>query len=718
MEPFVDPLAGGLVGVLIDTARKIGGGFAQTIGDRAKTAAAIKRYADRYTARYGEIRLLGMKQGTSLEDIYTKVRFLDKLSIRQFASLRALEQTYREGQKRRFQIQQAARLDSLAVVNECPYLMVLGGPGAGKSTFLRRVGLEALKGERGYFKHRCIPVLLELKQFKSGMIDLIKAIADELANFGFPETETFTLKLLDDGKLLILLDGLDEVPKENQNTIIEVIQNFVTRYDKNRYISSCRVAAHRSTWNRFRDIEIADFDDEQIHQFIYNWFRSKLDQENHTAYKCWMFLNSPGNEAAKELAQTPLLLTFLCVVYDRTQGFPANRASLYRKALDILLEEWSAEKRVNQETIYTGLNPDLEKVLLSEIAYNGFINDQLFFTQQELVDQIRSFLADTVDKPKYLDSKSILDAIATQQGILVERAEDIFSFSHLTLQEYLTAQYISQVFGQPQLLVTEKLLEQRWREVFLLVAGLMSTSDRFLESIEQQASTYISIGKLKKLLNWAEKVTNSTTENYHPAAERSGVLAIFITLSLMLSRTFDSARARLLTSARSLIRVLDKSLGDVFDSSDMLSLSNARALTEPDLDDNLKRSIKYSCDFGNKLQEVGVFKTINFARMHTSFRLLESEARQLLGDQVAIDHKTSAQRDEMLRDFTDRILQIWLEFLGLEPELINISEEEARALSNYLYASELMVKCKESAVRVSEKVWMKIEERMLTAREE
>ena len=48
-----------------------------------------------------------------------------------------------------------------------------------------------------------------------------------------------------------------------------------------------------------------------------------------------------------------------------------------------------------------------------------------------------------MDNPKYLDGESILEAIAIQQGIFVERATGIYSFSHLTLQEYLTAQHIS-----------------------------------------------------------------------------------------------------------------------------------------------------------------------------------------------------------------------------------------------------------------------------------
>lgn len=75
--------------------------------------------------------------------------------------------------------------------------MILGGPGAGKSTFLRRIGLEALKGKEGIYKHQCIPVFLELKQFNSDEVDLVRAISNELQNFGFPSSENFAVKALE-----------------------------------------------------------------------------------------------------------------------------------------------------------------------------------------------------------------------------------------------------------------------------------------------------------------------------------------------------------------------------------------------------------------------------------------------------------------------------------------------------------------------------------------
>jgi predicted NACHT family NTPase len=105
--------------------------------------------------------------------------------------------------------------------------MVLGGPGVGKSTFLRKVGLEALRtlGRRDFagkdpgnllvpqaifYQHPCIPVMLELRQFDKPDISIKAVIAEELETCGFPHPEDLTELFLKNGKLLVLLDGLDE----------------------------------------------------------------------------------------------------------------------------------------------------------------------------------------------------------------------------------------------------------------------------------------------------------------------------------------------------------------------------------------------------------------------------------------------------------------------------------------------------------------------------
>ena len=417
-----------------------------------KAANAFHRqYAQNYLDRHGIIKVfcVGMRKPVSLEDVYVAVHLFEQDRTHRYLSLDDVETAYRQSGTRRFQLESADRRYGIEVANDEQYLMVLGGPGAGKSTLLRKIGLEALKGKEGAFEHMCIPVFIELKHFTDGQISLEDKITEEFRICGYPCPETMMQDTLKAGKLLVLLDGLDEVPTQNTNAVIREIKDFVDRYGKNRFITSCRVAAYKGGLDRFRDVYVADFDDDQIKNYIENWFASDAnpqrvayDRKVETALRCWDALDAPEHKATKELAQNPLLLTLLCLVYDTSQDFPRNRAFLYQEALNVLLKEWAAEKRIQRDPIYTDLNAPLEVNMLSEMAYQGFEIDRLFYPESEIVNRIKAFFRDNLNAPEHLDGEQVLQAIAVQQGLLVERVRNVYSFSHLTLQEYLTAQYM------------------------------------------------------------------------------------------------------------------------------------------------------------------------------------------------------------------------------------------------------------------------------------
>ena len=70
--------------------------------------------------------------------------------------------------------------------------------------------------------------------------------------------------------------------------------------------------------------------------------------------------------------------------------------------------------------------------------------------------------------------------------------------------------------------------------------------------------------------------------------------------------------------------------------------------------------------------------------------------------------------DKQWHQWTNQIESAWLEALELDKEAITFSESEAKALRDYLYANELLIRCKQSAVRVSRKAWEDLEARLLT----
>ena len=129
-----------------------------------------------------------------------------------------------------------------------------------------------------------------MRAFKFQKIDLEEIIRQEFATCGFPDSPRFTENALKEGRLLVLLDGLDEVPSDKIDEVIHHIQSFVDRHSSNRFITSCRTAFYKTYFPRFTDVVLTDFDLKQIEVFIRNWFRSHLDIEQKTADEFWAIL--------------------------------------------------------------------------------------------------------------------------------------------------------------------------------------------------------------------------------------------------------------------------------------------------------------------------------------------------------------------------------------------------------------------------------------------
>jgi len=525
---FTDGLSKQIGRETAKTAFELVWGLVKRIGmkavEEAQVRQAMAQYAENYQERHGQVKLFGAATPIPLHQIYTEARIVRSNYLSEFTDPKAMEQAFRDSGRKHGNFQaETERLDAVQVANENQYLNLLGAPGAGKSTFLSQLGQKALlsraaggqlwetlRGTTAY-GHAKLPVLIELRRFKSEPIDLVALIVKEFATCQFPESRAFVEGALKEGGLLILLDGLDEVPEAKLTEVIEQVRDFVDRYGErgaegNRFVTSCRTAHYKSFFRKFTDVVLADFSDEQIEQFAQNRFRSADDLNDQTADKFLTELRRPENAGSLELARTPLLLGFLCVTFDHRQELPGTRSSLYRRALDILLREWSASKRVHDEPVYKELNTDLEVDLLAEMAESLFREDRFFFTREEAKKQIREFMGKVLNAPKTLDADQILTAIEVHQGLIVKRAQDSYSFSHLTIQEYLAAKKIweggEKMWGA---CVEDHLFEERWAVVFELMSG-MGKADELLLAMAARCQRRLADaeeqGGLGRWLGW------------------------------------------------------------------------------------------------------------------------------------------------------------------------------------------------------------------------
>ncbi|WP_333219695.1 NACHT domain-containing protein [Microcoleus sp. B3-C5] len=136
-------------------------------------------------------------------------------------------------------------------------------------------------------------------------------ISDEFASCGV-EARSQTEFALSQGRGLILLDGLDEVPESDSDAVVRQIRQFVQKYYNNLFIITCRIAASKYRFHdeAFTCVEVADFNCEQIAAFAINWFVAfshNLEAGKALASQFVEKLKLQKNQQIRELAVTPIL---------------------------------------------------------------------------------------------------------------------------------------------------------------------------------------------------------------------------------------------------------------------------------------------------------------------------------------------------------------------------------------------------------------------------
>ncbi len=476
------------------------------------TAEAYQRYRDDIKQQYGTMKILTMHRPMPMEGFFTQVNLLSKPAAfrRHPKEIERLQEVFVG--KNSFGEAIEKGQDGLQAVREHSRLFILGKPGAGKTTFLKYVALRAAAGTLDP-DAPLVPMLIFLRDLHRRNLSLFDFIVHEFERSDFPDARAFVTTQLKEGRALLLFDGLDEVnvDQAERQRVIDEIKDFSQTYGQSRIVVTCRAAAEEYHFTDFIYVEMADFEPEQVEAFVRHWFDNTPNAETRLAgtpeeHAARFFKEFERSKRLQDLAKSPLLLTLLCIGFEEAQSFPDRRSEIYKEALDVLLRQWDKSRGISRDPRYQALSQDRKHQMFARIAAETFERGEYLWPLEQIGGRVADFLRRLPNAYPHDETRGadVVKTIEAQHGVFVERAHDIYSFAHLTFQEYYAARYLVEHPAAFPNLIANHAHEERWNEVFLLTTEMLADADDlfavWLNALDDMARKSDRLTRLLKLV--------------------------------------------------------------------------------------------------------------------------------------------------------------------------------------------------------------------------
>ncbi|HEX5270832.1 MAG TPA: DUF4062 domain-containing protein [Gemmataceae bacterium] len=440
----------------------------------------LRDYLAAVRAAHGQLNFLGLPQLKDNRDVRIDRLFVDPFLAPRYLAPESNPDEWKE------------TVPLLDAVTAERATVLLGDPGTGKSTLVNWVAWQ-LAQERpnlwtAALENRVpIPLILRDLRVRTG-VTWDGLLASFLAQpLGKHLDRERLERLLTTGQALVLLDGLDEIGSVTlRRDLRDAVQGAMLRYDRSRWLLTSRIVGYDDVSFHIdarelthfppdlaRDARqlltflagirfIVPFNDRQIEQFAHNWYAER----EAVAYRAREGAKSlveaiHAEKATTRLARIPNLLTIMALIHRVRARLPHGKALLYNEIAQAYLETIDDYRKI-RETNDTLAD---KKRWLARVGFEmqRQRSDAAMKSDERTGDEAQEILAGGSDVRGWIvegmrasgqegdeeSARSFVEHIKRRSGLMIERAEEQFAFTHLSFQEYFAACYMAEQVTSP-----------------------------------------------------------------------------------------------------------------------------------------------------------------------------------------------------------------------------------------------------------------------------
>lgn len=347
-------------------------------------------------------------------------------------------------------------------------VVLVGEPGAGKSTCLRRLVYEAeLRSEQ---LADTLPIYLQLREFDVADLTL-EHLRRVLASQLDPTAPDEFDPPRDGGRVLLLLDGLDEIPEEDQRrALLENVHALCAQAPSLRIVLTTREHSYHGELPEFTHLRIEPFSLDKIS----HWYLLSTGTAPTDADLSRVFATLLCDASLRDLLGNPLMLAVVTAAGSRNWIDDGEKAPLLRRCVEMLTENWDATRGVVRPSTRT-VTPRQMETSLADLSCLLVLQNRAEFTLTDFEHLVASNVG-IHDSPAEL-----LDACHAT-GLITTHDRGTYRFTHRALRDYLAASRAAHHLSDARLLLRACLRDPHAQNVWSLSCAATTDASDLLDT--------------------------------------------------------------------------------------------------------------------------------------------------------------------------------------------------------------------------------------------